>query len=92
MEPVFLTLLVDQLTGFVQVSALTMIQHLFLSYGAIDKIDLRKHSVNIMVPYDPAETLALLVEKLESGRYFALEGGQIISNTIMVSKGITLLT
>ena len=40
MEPVFLSPLVDQLTGFGQVSALTMLQHLFYSYGAIDEINL----------------------------------------------------
>ena len=35
-EPVFLSPLVDQLTGFGQVSALTIIQHLFSSYRVID--------------------------------------------------------
>ena len=35
-EPVFLSPLVDQLTGLVQVSALTMLQHLLSSYVAID--------------------------------------------------------
>ena len=32
-EPVVLYPLVDKLTGFGQVSALTMIQHMFSSYG-----------------------------------------------------------
>ena len=41
-EPVFLYPLVDQLTGFGQVSALTMIQHLLSSYGAIEKSTSRK--------------------------------------------------
>ena len=58
MEPVFLSLLVDQLTGFGQVSALTMLQHLFYSYGAINKTDLEENTVKMMGPYDPAETLA----------------------------------
>ena len=35
-EPVFLSPLVYHLTGFIQVSALTMIQHLFSSYMVID--------------------------------------------------------
>ena len=38
---VFLKQLVDQLTGFVQVSALAMFQNIFTSYRAIDKIDLK---------------------------------------------------
>ena len=36
-EPFLLYPLVDHLTGFGQVSARTMIQHLFLSYGTIEK-------------------------------------------------------
>ena len=38
-EPVFLSSLVEQLTGFGQFSALTMLHHLFSRYGKIDKID-----------------------------------------------------
>ena len=45
-RPVFLSLLVDQLTIFVQVSALAMLQHLFTSYGEIDKLDLEENAVN----------------------------------------------
>ena len=56
-EPVFLSSLVEQLTGFGQVSALTMIQHLFSSYVVIYKIDLEENAVKIMGPYDPAEPL-----------------------------------
>ena len=57
-EPVFLSPLVDQLTGFGQVSALTILQNLFSSYEAIDKTDLKENAVNMMGPYDPAEFLA----------------------------------
>ena len=40
-EPVFLSPLVYQLTGFGQVSALTILWHLFSSYRAIDELDLK---------------------------------------------------
>ena len=64
-EPLFLSPLVDQITGFGQVSALTMLQYIFSSYGAIDKIDLEENAVNMMGPYDPAEPLARLIDQLE---------------------------
>ena len=63
-EPVLLFPLVDQLTGFGQVSALTMIQHLFSSYGEIDEINLEENAVKMMGPYNPAEPLARLLEQL----------------------------
>ena len=52
-EPVLLSPLVDHLTGFLQMSALTMIQHLLLRYGAIDEIDLEENAVNMMGLYEP---------------------------------------
>ena len=57
-EPVFLSSMVYQLTGFGQVSALIMLQHLFSSYGSINEIDLKENAVKMMGPYDPAEPLA----------------------------------
>ena len=66
-EPVFLYPLVDQLTGFGQVSALTMIQNLFLSYGTIGK-KTEENSVKIMRPYNPVKHLSQLIEQLENGR------------------------
>ena len=68
MEPVFLSSLVDHLTGFEKVYALTMIKHLFFSYGVIDKIGIEKNAMKVMGPYNPAETLARLIEKLGKGR------------------------
>ena len=52
-EPVFLSPLVDQLTGFGQVTALTMLQHIFSIYVAINDIDLEDNSVKMIGPYDP---------------------------------------
>ena len=63
-QTVFLSPLVDQFTGFVQVTALQMIQNLFNSYGAIDKINLEENAVKIMGPYDPVEPLACSIDHL----------------------------
>ena len=73
MEPVFLPPLVYQLTGFGQLSALTILQNLFSSCGEIDEIDLEENAVNMMGPYDPAEPLARLTNKLEKGIEFSRE-------------------
>ena len=63
-EPVFLSPLVHHITGFGQFSALTLIQHLFFGYRPIEKIDLEENAVKMMGPYNPAEPLARLIEKL----------------------------
>ena len=90
-EPVPLSPMVDQLAGFGQVTALTMLQHLFSSYGAIDNIDLEENAVKMIGPYDPTEPLDRMIEQLEKGREFAQVVGQKISDAMMTNKGITLL-
>ena len=44
-----------------------------------------------MGPYDPSEPLARLIKQLEKGREFETAEGQKISDSMMMSKGITLL-
>ena len=42
---------------------LTMLQHIFTSYGVIDEIDFEEIAVNIMELYDPKESLAQLIKQ-----------------------------
>ena len=55
------------------------------------ELDLEENAVKTMGPYDPVEPLASLTNQLKKGREFAIEGSQTIANTMVVSKGITLL-
>ena len=81
----------DQLTGSVELMVLDILQHLFRSYGAIKKIDLKENVVMIICPYEPSEPLSCLIDQIKSGREFSRPGGQTITIVTMVSKGITLL-
>ena len=45
-----------------------------------------------MGPYGTAETLTRLIVQLKKGREYEIAGGQKISDAMMVSKGITLLS
>ena len=45
----------------------------------------------MMVAYNPEEPLAILIEHLEKEIEFTWIGEQIITDAIMVSKGITFL-
>ena len=76
---------------FRQDTGLHIIQHLFSSYGAIDKIYPRENSVKMMGPYDPAEPFTPLINPLEKVKEFSRAGGKTINNVMMVSKGITIL-
>ena len=69
-----------------------MLKHIFSSYRAIDKINLEENAVKMMGTYNPTEPLARLIEQLEKGREFARAVCQTISDVMMMSKGITLLS
>ena len=67
-EPVFLSPLVNHMTGIGQVSALNMIQHLFSSYGTIDEIYLEENAVKMMGTYNPTEPIARFIKQLKKWR------------------------
>ena len=89
-QPVFLSPLVEQLILFGKVYTLSMLQYLITYYRAIDEIDFEENAVKMMGPYDPAEPLARLIEKLGTGREFTCAGGKMIPDAMVVSKGIAL--
>ena len=45
----------------------------------------------MMKPYDPKKPISMLIFQLEDGWDFTRVGNQIIENSKLVSKGITLL-
>ena len=64
MQPVFLSPLVYQLTGFGQFSVLQMLQHLFTYYWVIAEIDLGGNTMKMMGTYNPEEPLSHLFRQL----------------------------
>ena len=61
-QPVFLSLLMEQLTGFGQVTALQILQRLFTSYREIDEIDFEENAVKMMGTYYPTEPLTCIIK------------------------------
>ena len=70
MQPVLLYPLMDQFTLFGQVTALHILQYMLNSYGDIDEVDIEENTVKMMGPYDPAETLARLIDQPKKGQEF----------------------
>ena len=67
----------DQLTGFIQATALQMLQNLFSPYGEIDEMNLEENAVKMMGLYKPVEPFSCLIDQLEKGRKFARAVGHI---------------
>ena len=78
LKQVFLYPLIDQLTGFVQVTKIKMIQHPFNSCRAIGKTDLEENVVKMTGLYDPVEPLAQLIDELKKGMHMQ-EGRRLLT-------------
>ena len=81
----------NRLTVFSQVTALDILQHIFILYRVTDKIYVEKNATNMMGLYDPAKSLARLINQLQTNLLISRAGRMIISDTMMMPKGITLL-
>jgi hypothetical protein len=91
-ETGFLSAMNHELTGFSRVTSLALLTYLYKTYEKIDDEDIEKNNEKMMAPYDPELPLAKLTIQLEKGRAFAHIGRQLITENMMISKGITLLT
>ena len=58
----------------------------------INEIDPEENAVKIMGLYETMELLSQLIDQLEKELEFSHTGGQKISDMIMVSKGIKMLS
>ena len=90
-QQLFLSPIMDQLSVLGQVTALYIMQHLFRAYGDIDKIYVKENSVKMVGPYETVEPLAQLSDQLEKGWEFSIAVWHTVADTMMVSKGVTLL-
>eukprot|EP00978_Attheya_sp_CCMP212_P022997 scaffold69585_cov24-Attheya_sp.AAC.1 len=88
----FIAELRDQLTSFSQVTAFDLMEHLYDNYGLIDDVNLEVNQVTMMKPYDPETPRALLVAQLQRVRTLANIGDQGLTDGMLISKGITLLS
>ena len=68
-----------------------MLQHLSRFYETIDIIGPREKAAKMMREYDPVETVSHLIDHLKKEWGFSRQGGHTISDSMMVSKCITLM-
>ena len=63
MEPIFLFTINNQLTYFIEVTDLDMMNDIFRDYGEIDGFYPEENCVRMIVPYNPSKPLARLIKK-----------------------------
>ena len=78
-------------TGYSSVTTLTLLTHLYTSYGRITTMDLDTNDTQMRTPYDATQPIECLFEQIESGQEFAAAGNAPIPDTTLVNIAYLLL-
>ena len=65
--------------------------YLYTYCGKVDKIELEKNKVTMMIAYTPKFPMDILTNHLEDGQNFTQSGNQYIPDMMIISKWINLL-
>ena len=90
-DPSYLRAIRHRHGGFANKSLREMLHHLFDNYGHLTPMDMMENSKVLTQPWNPAEPIATLFDRLEDAQELADTGGAPISATILVNAAYTLV-
>jgi len=70
---------------------LTLMEHIWTTYGKITTSDLTANEERMYVDWNPPTPIETLYEQLIDGQQFALKGGETIHDSQLVRKGYEIL-
>ena len=74
-------------TGYVKVSPLALLDHLWTEYGTIDGSDLTQNEKRMKAPWNPPAPIENLFKQLKTGQEFAFKGSEVITESVMLRYG-----
>ena len=77
-------------TGYANVTAINIVEHLYTTYGRITSMDLEQNDIRMKAPYDPTQPIENLFNQLEEGQEYA-EAGQAPLSTLQLINTAYLL-
>ena len=80
----YINALSDPVTKYALVTPLELLTHLWDNYGTIDQGDLSANEDRMKAPWSPPTPIETLFKKMNDGKKFAKEGGEVISDTQIV--------
>jgi hypothetical protein len=77
----YICALKQKLTRYRTLEPLTILNHLWTTYGAIDAADNTANEARMKTPWNPPTPIEELFNQLEEGQLYAASGGEIIDDT-----------
>ena len=74
-------------TGYVNVTPIALLDHLWKKYGTIDDTDLTANEARMKTPWNPPAPIEDLFKQLKVGQEFAIKGKEEIPDAIMLRYG-----
>jgi hypothetical protein len=88
-ESIYLEILNNDMVGFANTSAREVLEHLFLSYGSINAVDLERNFENMRKAWDPQQPVETLFKQIQDFVDYAEAGGITIGEVQKLSTSYT---
>jgi hypothetical protein len=88
-EPIYLEILNGNMVGYVNISAIDMLDHLFETYGNITAVDLEINFEHMRRAWDPQQPMETLFKQIQDCADYSEAGGLPIGPSQQINVGYT---
>jgi hypothetical protein len=81
----------DDTTGYGNVTSLTMLDHLWKTYGTITQPELKENEKRMQLPWNPPTPIEVLFTQLDDAVAFAHAGGEDFATTQVIRTGYEII-
>jgi hypothetical protein len=75
------------MAGFANITAIEMLEHLFLTYGSITSVDLEHNFEQMRKAWDPQQLVETLFKQIQDCAEFSEAGGVKIGHSRQINVG-----
>ena len=90
-EEKYISALCHPITRYNTCTPLTLMQHIWTTYGKITTSDLTANEERMYASWNPPTSIETLYEQLTDGQQFASKGGESIHDSQLVRKGYEII-
>jgi hypothetical protein len=86
-EPMYLSVLNDDMVSFSNITAREMLDHIFMSYGNITAVDLENKCEQMRCAWEPQQPVEYLFKQIQDCAHYSDAGGILIGHPHQINVG-----
>ena len=87
----YICALKQKVTRYKMVDPITILDHLWTTYGTIDAADNTANEARMKAPWNPPTPIEVLFNQLEEGQQYAASGGETVDDTQLMRWGYEII-